>query len=122
MAHDAGPHHGIDYIELTATDLDAAKRFYTAAFGWTFRDYGPDYAGFVDHGRGEREAGGIVRADRVEVGGPLVVLFSSDLEASERAVREAGGAITKAIFDFPGGRRFELEDPSGHRLAVWSPG
>ncbi|NYG36708.1 VOC family protein [Janibacter alkaliphilus] len=31
-------HHAIDYVELGATDLDAAKTFYESAFGWTFTD------------------------------------------------------------------------------------
>lgn len=55
------PHLGIDYIELVATDLDATKRFYQRAFGWKFNDYGPDYAGFVDHSGGTKEAGGFRR-------------------------------------------------------------
>jgi hypothetical protein len=38
-------HHAIDYVELTVTDLEQAKRFYTQAFGWRFNDYGPEYAG-----------------------------------------------------------------------------
>ena len=115
-------HHAIDYIEIAATDLTAAKAFYAGAFGWTFQDYGPGYCGFVDPERG-REAGGLrlVPADEVSGGGPLVILYSSDLEASERAVRGAGGQVVAPIFDFPGGRRFEFTDPAGNRLAVWSP-
>jgi predicted enzyme related to lactoylglutathione lyase len=30
----------------------------------------------------------------------------------------AGGTIVKPIFAFPGGRRFQFTDPSGHELAV----
>ena len=37
-------HHAIDYVELTVSDLEQAKRFYTQAFGWRFNDYGPEYA------------------------------------------------------------------------------
>ena len=53
-------------------------------------------------------------------GGPLVVLHSRDLEATEAAVRAAGGEIVKPIFDFPGGRRFHFTDPDGYELAVWT--
>ncbi len=35
------------------------------------------------------------------------------------AVRAAGGTITKDIYEFPGGRRFELTDPAGNALGVW---
>jgi hypothetical protein len=110
-------HHAIDYIELTVTDIDAAKRFYTAAFGWSFNEYGPDYAGI--QGRG-KEAGGLRKADTVTRGGPLVILFSSDLEASLAAVKAAGGIIATEPFTFPGGRRFHFTDPSGNELAVWA--
>ncbi len=113
-------HHGIDYIELPTTDIAAAKRFYAAAFGWTFPDYGPAYAGFVDHARGEREAGGLTVVESVGEGGVLVVLWSDDLEATLAAVESAGGAISQQIFSFPGGRRFQFRDPSGLELAVWS--
>jgi predicted enzyme related to lactoylglutathione lyase len=34
----------IDYVEFPAGDLVPLKRFYEAAFGWTFTDYGPTYA------------------------------------------------------------------------------
>lgn len=109
-------HHAIDYIELTVTDVAEAKRFYGAAFGWQFADYGPDYAGIQGDGR---EVGGF-RRGAVVPGGPLVVLFSRDLNATLAAVTAAGGRIAQPPFDFPGGRRFHFTDPSGNELAVWS--
>jgi predicted enzyme related to lactoylglutathione lyase len=110
-------HNSIDYIEFTVTDLAAAKTFYARAFGWTFNDYGPGYAGIVGDGR---EAGGLRQDAKVQAGGPLVVLYSRDLDTTLRSVREAGGRIVKEPFDFPGGRRFHFSDPSGNELAVWS--
>lgn len=110
-------HHTIDYIEISARDLPAAKVFYAAAFGWTFTDYGPTYAGIVGEGR---EMGGLAEGEPTGRGGCLVVLYSEDLEASLEAVRSAGGTIVKEIFSFPGGRRFHFADPSGNELAVWT--
>ena len=110
--------HAIDYIEITVRDLAEAKRFYTGAFGWDFNDYGPGYAGI----RGEdRELGGLHQTEELRLGGPLVILYSEDLEASLQAVKDAGGSITLDPFSFPGGRRFHFADPSGNELAVWSP-
>lgn len=122
MSEDQGSgfHHGVDYIEISVTDMARAKSFYGEAFGWRFNDYGPSYAGYVDGARGEREAGGLTVAESVSTGGPLVVLFSSDIEATLASVQAAGGEIVKPIFEFPGGRRFELLDPSGNRLGVWT--
>ena len=111
-------HHTIDYIELAVVDLAEAKRFYGAAFGWTFNDYGPDYAGIQRLGGGE--VGGMRQDATVQRGGPLVILYSEDIEASVTAVRDAGGQIVKQPFAFPGGRRFHFRDPAGNELAVWS--
>lgn len=111
-------HHAIDYIEFSVTDLAAAKAFYTSAFGWAFTDYGPSYSGIKGE---EREMGGLEQVDSVTAGGPLIVLYSDDLEASLDAVKKAGGTIKLEPFDFPGGRRFQFLDPSGNELAVWTP-
>ena len=40
MTDDSHVHHGIDYIEIAVTDMAESKRFYEAAFGWKFNDYG----------------------------------------------------------------------------------
>ena len=116
MAH---THHTIDYVELSVVDLDAAKRFYERAFGWQFNDYGPEYAGIRDR-TGEGEVGGLGVGREPGPGGSLVILYSDDLEASVAAVEGAGGTITEAPYDFPGGRRFLFTDPAGNQLAVWT--
>ena len=108
--------HQIDYIEFSATDIPATKAFYSAAFGWKFTDYGPDYVSFEDGETG----GGFSKAPAVTAGGPLVILYSTALEATQATVEKHGGRIAKPIFSFPGGRRFHFLDPSGNELAVWS--
>lgn len=110
-------HHAIDYIEFTVRDLVETKRFYADAFGWAFTDYGPTYAGIQGP---EREVGGMEQAETMRQEGPLVILFSEDLEASMTAVQRAGGTVSTEPFPFPGGRRFHFLDPSGNELAVWS--
>ena len=111
-------HHRIDYFELPASDLAAAKSFYSSVFDWSFTDYGPSYAGFGYPGA-DREAGGI-SSDADHTRTPLAILYSDNLELSEQKVRSAGGKIVKPISSFPGGRRFHFTDPSGNELAVWS--
>ncbi len=95
-----------------------AKRFFGEAFGWEFNDYGPDHAGIRKAGGGE--AGGLRLATEVTTGGPLVILYSADLDRTLAGVKLAGGRIVKEPFEFPGGRRFHFRDPSGNELAVWS--
>lgn len=114
-------HHKINYIEFAATDVARAKEFYAKVFGWTFTDYGPDYASF-DAAHGGMD-GGFRKADGQQAQGdraPLVVLYSAHLEKTETAIVAAGGAIVVPTFEFPGGRRFHFSDPVGNVLAVWS--
>jgi hypothetical protein len=118
MAEGTHNHHEINYIEFSVTDMARSKEFYAAAFGWKFNDYGPDYAGIQKQQGGE--VGGLRLQSEVAAGGPLVILYSSDLEATLNLVREAGGQIVVEPFEFPGGRRFQFKDPSGNELAVWT--
>lgn len=108
----------IDYIELPATDLATTKGFYEQALGWTFTDYGPQYAAFDNGGMD----GGFNADASDRTAGPLVVLFATDLEAMLARITGAGGVVTRPIFSFPGGRRFHFSDPSGNELAVFSEG
>ncbi len=119
LSHPSHIHHAIDYIELAVTDMAEARRFYAAAFGWEFNEYGPEYTG-IKKKRGEGEVGGMRLESEVTTGGPLVILYSAELDASFEQVKKAGGRITKEPFAFPGGRRFQFLDPSGNELAVWS--
>ena len=110
-------HHAIDYIEITVTDVAAAKRFYGAAFDWTFNDYGPDYAGINGT---EREVGGFAKGEVTARRAARGAVLEATRRPRSRGVREAGGTLTKEPFEFPGGRRFQFLDPSGNELAVWS--
>ena len=108
----------IDYVELPGGKLDDTKRFYAAAFGWRFVDYGPTYVAVEGAG-----LDGGFQADPAETPAkPLVILYADDLEAMRDEVVAAGGEITRPIFAFPGGRRFHFRDPGGNELAVWSEG
>lgn len=106
----------IDYVEFASADLAKSKAFFGNAFGWTFQEYGPDYAAMTNAG-----VDGGIQSDPAEANAmPLVILKAVDLEAAEAAVRTAGGKITRPIFSFPGGRRFHFREPGGNELAVWS--
>ena len=104
----------VDYIEWPGNDLPATKAFYTSAFGWSFTDYGPTYTAF----EGQGVDGGFTNDEAATK--PLVIIYANDLEAMLAKVQAAGGRLTKPIFSFPGGRRFQFTDPSGNELAVWS--
>ncbi|MEG8038347.1 VOC family protein [Sphingomonas sp. LR60] len=105
------------YLELPTRDRAASKGFYAQAFGWTFTDFGPDYAATLS---GDTDVGLDAAADRIAA--PLPVIEVEDLEAVQDAVERAGGTITVPIFAFPGGRRFHFRDIDGHELAASQAG
>jgi predicted enzyme related to lactoylglutathione lyase len=109
----------IDYIEMPSRDLPATKQFFTALFGWSFEDYGPEYAAFNDG----RTTGGFFAAKDVWSGGgacPLVVFYAPDLRSTQTEVERLGGTIVREMFDFPGGWRFHFTAPGSGEFAVWS--
>ena len=112
-------HEKINYVEFPARDIEKAKAFFSTVFGWSFVDYGPEYAAFSKAGLD----GGFFQSPLTsssENGSALIVFYSQDLEKTRSKIEAAGGSIVKPIFSFPGGRRFHFCDPNGNEYAVWS--
>ncbi len=117
--HIMNQHEKINYIEFPAKDIEKVKSFFSAAFGLAFVDYGPDYAAFSDEGID----GGFFKSElssNTSNGSALTVFFSNDLEGTQLKIENAGGVLVRAVFSFPGGRRFHFTDPNGNEFAVWS--
>lgn len=109
----------IDYIEIPSQDLTVTKQFFGTVFGWEFIDYGNEYTAIKNAGLN----GGFYLSDKLANatdGGVLVVLYSSQLEATLQKIKSTGGVVVQDIFSFPGGRRFHFKDPNGNEYAVWS--
>jgi hypothetical protein len=112
-------HEKINYVEFPAINLNETKKFFTRAFGWSFEDFGPEYAAFSNQGLD----GGFFQSEQrslSENGAALIVFYSEDLETTQSKIEDNGGVIIKPIFSFPGGRRFHFTEPSGNEFAVWS--
>jgi predicted enzyme related to lactoylglutathione lyase len=103
----------LDYLEMPGGALPAVKAFYAQAFGWSFTDYGPEYAAFS-----EGLDGGFYADSTEAAPAPLPVLYARDLEVMLVKVTAAGAVIARPIYPFPGGRRFHFRDPAGHELAA----
>lgn len=117
----AETHHHLSYVEIPAPDLDAATAFYTAAFGWSFNDYGGAYAGIVAPD-GDGEVGGLNPQGAPVRGDLLVLLYSDDLAATQGAIEAAGGTVTQGPYEYPGGHRLHFTDPAGNELGVYAHG
>ena len=112
-------HEKINYVEFPAKDIEKAKSFFTQAFSWQFEDYGLEYSAFS----GEGLDGGFFKSDlsvSTDKGSALIVFYSEVLEETQKKIETSGGKIVKAVFSFPGGRRFHFADPNGNEYAVWS--
>ena len=112
-------HEKINYVEFPAKDIEAAKVFFAAVFGWSFVDYVSEYTAFRNAGID----GGFFKSDltvSTKNGSALIVFYSKELEQTQAKIEDAGGAIVQPIFSFPGGRRFHFSDPNGNEYAVWS--
>ena len=113
----------LDYIELAVDDIEQAKDFYSKAMGWTFNDYGSDYAGLQDPRNPGHEFGGL-NADMKSPrggGGVMALARTDDAERELAAVRAAGGRVVLDLYEYPGGRRFTFADPWGNILGVYEP-
>jgi len=103
----------LNYVELPVGEIAQAKAFYESAFGWSLTEFGPSYAATMT---GDTDVG--LQADASEATkAPLPVIDVEDLEEALASVEKAGGTLTRPIFAFPGGRRFQFLDPAGNELA-----
>jgi hypothetical protein len=105
----------IDYVEFPSSNRAATSAFFASAFGWGMVSYGPDYDGLEQAG-----IDGGIDQSKDRVGGTMAIVRTDDLDGAERRVVAAGGVITRAQFDFPGGRRFHFREPGGNEMAVWT--
>jgi uncharacterized protein len=113
-----------NWVDLGTADLDDAKRFYTALFGWTA------------HVSPEPESGGytIFNLDGLPVAGagPLfgegqptawsTYIATDDADAIAAQVQDAGGTVLVPPFDvLDQGRMAAFLDQAGAPFSVWEP-
>jgi predicted enzyme related to lactoylglutathione lyase len=139
-----------NFSELNARDIEGAKRFYGAVFGWEgdVVDMGamagtmlrlPGYADFLeqyDPGIRQRHAdfgappgfseciGWILPLDEAQAPHWSVRFAVADTDAVVARARELGGSVVVEPYDSPPVRSAVLRDPAGARFAVsaFNPG
>ena len=111
----AKPGHAA-WNELQTTDLDAAKDFYPAIFGWTLGEVMPmgemgDYQ-FIDHGG--RMIGAMMKAPPGAPTGWGFAFFNKDVDAAVARIAELGGTVNQGPMEVPGDQRAVMAtDPEG---------
>jgi predicted enzyme related to lactoylglutathione lyase len=121
----AGEHNGTEltgessamsWVELNTRDIDAASRFYPAAFGWTIETHEGEMT-YHELRLGSDAVGGMLVAPPqvpAEVPSHWLVYFGADdVDASATRAGELGGNVVAGPMDFPGGRFAVVLDPQG---------
>lgn len=114
----------ISWNELNTRDLEAAKAFYGAVFGWTFEDQDMGEMGsYTTIKLGEDMAGGILdmagRGVPEQVPAHWQVYFAvEDTDATVALAKEKGGNVMVEPVDIPAGRFAIFTDPFGASFAA----
>lgn len=115
------------WYELMTNDLDAAEAFYTAVVGWKPQAFNnaTGNSRYVVMNAGERGVGGLMMLPEDARQMPpawIGYIFTRNVDASTKAVKEAGGAIHREPSDIPDVGRFSVvADPQGAMFNFLQP-
>jgi predicted enzyme related to lactoylglutathione lyase len=116
------PHGVTSWVDVTQTDLDAARSFYGGLFGWELTDATPSDApgAYLIATLDGHDAAAIAPADDSGVVAWRTYVACDDADATVSAVREAGGTVLVEPIDAgPGGRTATCADPQGAVFHLW---
>jgi predicted enzyme related to lactoylglutathione lyase len=114
------------WIDLMAPDIEAARSFYHAVFGWEYDIGGPEFGGYTIARLGQRMVAGL--ADPQPGAPPMPaawsLYFASDtIEADVAHAVELGAKVlspTMSVGQF--GTMATCEDPGGAAFSFWQAG
>lgn len=112
------------WIDLSTSDIDGAQRFYGAVFGWAFESAGPEYGGYVSAFVDGVQVAGLMPNDPQwdMPDGWTTYLHTADVDATLRAVADAGGFSCGGAMDIPAkGRMAVISDVTGGMVGLWQP-
>jgi uncharacterized protein len=124
---DQTPTGAFCWLDLAASDAGVAQRFYTQAFGWTFRDQ-PTLGGhFTRCHVGREKVGSMYQLKQAQLDHgvpshwtPYIAVTQVDMAL--RRVAASGGRTIVAPLDVPGTARIALmQDAVGALVGLWQP-
>jgi predicted enzyme related to lactoylglutathione lyase len=118
------PPGAFSWADLSTTDPEAAKAFYTALFGWETDDQpvpgGAVYTMLSLDGRSVAALSAVQQEGQPPAWNSYVTVESADAAAS--AAADAGGTVVMEPFDvMDAGRMAVVQDPTGAFFSVWEP-
>lgn len=117
------------WVELMTTDGEAAKKFYTELFGWTFSDspIGPDMVYTMLKLNG-KDVGALFQMTGEMTGQGIPPNWQSyasvtSVDESAAKAKSLGATLMKEPFDvFDVGRMAVIQDPTGAVFSLWQAG
>ena len=110
--------------ELATRDIEAAKRFYAAVFGWEGDTNAHGDVSYTEWKLGGRTIAGMVAMNDqwpAEVPAHWMVYFAvEDIDAATAKVKELGGLVSVEPTDTPAGRFAVVNDPQGAVFSIIS--
>lgn len=111
------------WVDLSTTDMEAAKKFYGTLFGWEAADLGPDAGGYMFFKNQGKDVAGVGPVQQAGQPSAWMVYFDTDdADAVATKIEEAGGKVVAPAFDvLDAGRMAMFQDPIGTFFSVWQP-
>jgi len=116
------------WVDLATTDMDGAKDFYGALFGWEFETAPqPEAGGYTMALLDGRAAAALMPQPREQVDMGLPPMWNQyitvdDVDTVAGKVAASGGSVMAEPFDvFTAGRMAVIVDPTGAVVCLWQP-
>ena len=111
------------WIDLSTTDPEAARGFYSKLFGWNLEiSEDPQYGGYATAKLGDQSVAGIGPKQEGNQSPTAWSLYvgTEDVDALAKKVQDAGGSVVAQPFDVGDqGRMAVFTDPSGAFISGW---
>jgi uncharacterized protein len=111
------------WVDLSTTDAEAARDFYSKVFGWDLEvSEDPQYGGYATAKVGEQSVAGIGPKQDGDQSPPAWSLYigTEDIDGLAQQVKNAGGSVLAEPFDVGDqGRMAVFADPSGAVISGW---
>jgi predicted enzyme related to lactoylglutathione lyase len=127
------PMSRVVHFEIQADDVERAKSFYAAAFGWSFEDHSPvagtTYWGITTGSQDQPGINGGLLQRPVPAPAPaqgtnayVCTIGVTDYDATERRILDAGGRVALPKMALPGmaWQGYYL-DPEGNTFGIHQP-
>ncbi|MGI8609862.1 MAG: VOC family protein [Candidatus Dormibacteria bacterium] len=112
------------WVDVSSTDVPAARDFYTKLFGWQAQDLPEDAGGYIMFALDGAVVAALGAVQGEGQPSAWMVYFSTaDADETTRKVEAAGGKVIAPVFDvLDAGRMGVFADPTGAFFAVWQAG